>query len=325
MSGRLRRDLVVFAVFAVVVILANGQISQYNQTLGVKLFMLAAAAQAWNLIGGYAGQFSLGQHMFIGMGAYTTAVMLREFTSLPLWVAVLTAGVLSAGFAALVSIPLLRLRDVYFSVGTLGVALAMQAWMINWEFTGQTQALALENRAFMMFDRQYYWAAALMLATTLTVLVIARTRFGMRLQAVRDDEDAAAELGVNAFMNKMLAFTISAFFTGIAGAVFALQKMTLDPGSAFTMEFTVNMVIMAVIGGLATVNGPLLGAALVFVLQQKLQDYGVWSTLITGVILIGVIRVMPGGIWGFILSLVARLRTRGAGGPPPEPEPAAAS
>ena len=115
--------------------------------------------------------------------------------------------------------------------------------------------------------------------------------------AVRDDEDAAAELGVNSFLVKMIAFTVSAFFVGIAGALIALQNLSIDPNSAFSLNWTINMTIMAVLGGLATMTGPLIGAVVIFTLQQQLQGYGSWSTLVIGILLIVMIRVAPQGLW----------------------------
>jgi branched-chain amino acid transport system permease protein len=125
--------------------------------------------------------------------------------------------------------------------------------------------------------------------------------------AVRDDEDAAAELGVNSFLVKMTAFTVSAFFVGLAGALIALQNVSIEPNSAFSLDWTVNMIIMSVLGGLATTTGPLIGAVVIFTLQQQLQGYGSWSTLAIGLLLIVVIRLAPEGIWVLLRQGTQRL------------------
>jgi branched-chain amino acid transport system permease protein len=154
-------------------------------------------------------------------------------------------------------------------------------------------------------------AGAVAAVTTASVAFIARSRFGLRLMAVRDDEDAALELGVNSFAVKLGAFTLSAFFVGLAGALLALQKLTLEPYSAFSLTFTINMIIACVIGGLGTVVGPLLGAAVMFGLQQWLEDYADWSTLILGIALIVIIRIAPGGLVGLARGGWERLREDG--------------
>lgn len=306
------RSLAIFAGAAAVLALlfsAPGYLDTGSTVLAFTLLLSMALAQAWNLIGGYGGQFSLAHGMFVGAGSYTTAVLLVR-TGVPLWLSVVLAGCMAAGIAAIAAVPLLRLRGVYFAVGSLGVALAALSWMINWTFTNQTSSYSLPATAFLSFDTQYYMAAGLALATTVCVALVARSRFGLRLMAVRDDEDAAVGLGVNSFVVKLAAFTLSAFFVGVGGALVALQKGTLDPVSAFSLTYTINMIIAAVIGGLGTLPGPLIGAAAMFALEEWLQDYADWSTLILGLVLIAIIRLAPGGIWGLVRLGFERLGER---------------
>jgi branched-chain amino acid transport system permease protein len=137
--------------------------------------------------------------------------------------------------------------------------------------------------------------------------------------AVRDDEDAAAELGVNGFTVKLTAFTISAFLTGLAGGLIALQKVSLEPYSAFSIAWTVNAIVMAVVGGLSTLAGPILGAVVIFGLQQLLQDFQTLSTLIVGVLLIVIVRLAPNGLVGTLAAGFGRLFASGAAEPTPSP------
>jgi len=227
-------------------------------------------------------------------------VLLLIHTALPLWSTVVLSGAIAAALAALVAIPLLRLRSVYFAVGTLGVSLAALSWMINWGYSGKTSGLNLPTTVFVSFDALYYAAGSLAVFTTLAVVLVVRTPYGLRLMSVRDDEEAAAELGVDGFRVKLVAFTLSAFFVGVAGALIAIQKLNLEPYSAFSLTYTTNMIIMTVIGGLGTFVGPVIGSVLIFELQQRLQNYQDWSTLITGLLLIAIIRIAPGGIWGLL-------------------------
>ncbi len=271
-------------------------LSLYTLSLGFTLFTFMTLALSWNLLGGYGGQFSLGHAIFVGAGSYTAAVVLVH-TGLPLVLAVMASGVVAALIAALSGLLLLRLRAAYFSVGTLGIALAGLSWMINWSYTGGTQELSLPASATLDYATLYEAALGVLVLSIVCVVALVRSSFGLRLMAVRDDEDAAAELGVNSFGVKMTALVVSAFWIGLAGALIALQSASIEPNSAFSLTWTVNMIIMAVLGGLATTIGPLIGAVVIFTLQQQLQSYGSWSTLVIGLLLIAIIRLAPQGIW----------------------------
>jgi branched-chain amino acid transport system permease protein len=283
------------------VLLAVGPnfLSLYNLSLAFTLFDLMALALSWNLIGGYGGQFSLGHALFVGAGSYSLAVLLIH-TGIVWYMAIPLSGVIAVIIATLSGLLLLRLRDAYFSVGSLGLALAGLSWMINWSYTGQTQELSLPSSATLDYSTLYYLSLAALILTTVCLVLLVRSPFGLRLMAVRDDEDAATELGVNSFMVKLTAYVISAFFVGVIGALVALQNTSLDPDSAFSMTWTMNMIIMTILGGIATTTGPLIGAVVIFALQQQLQNYGSWSTLLTGILLILMIRLAPEGIWAIL-------------------------
>jgi branched-chain amino acid transport system permease protein len=278
-----------------------------NVVLAITLFNLMAMAQAWNLIGGYGGQFSLGHGLFVAVGGYTTVLILVH-TGVPVAPAILLAALVTAGIGALAAIPLLRLHGPYFSVGTLGVMIAAQSWVINWKWAGQTAGVYLPPDAVLGFDAQYYMGAGLVIGTTAVVVLAVRSRYGLRLMAVRDDERAAQELGVNPFRVKMTAFAVSAFLVGLCGALNAFVQLNLEPYSAFNILWSVNMILACVIGGMSTYAGPLIGAALIFELQEQLQSYQDLTSLIEGVILLIVIRFAPGGIWGLLRALAERLR-----------------
>jgi branched-chain amino acid transport system permease protein len=296
-----------------VVLLFSGPqwLSENAVTLAITMFTLMSLAQAWNLLGGYGGQFSIGHGLFVGVGGYTTTVVLVR-TGLPVALAVLAAGVVCAGLGAVTAVPLLRLRGVYFSVGTIGVLLAVQSWFINWGFVGQTTGVIMPGKGTLPFVTQYYMAGGLVVVTTAVVWWLVRSRFGLRLMAVRDDEFAAAELGVNGFRVKLVALTASACLVGLAGAMNAFQQLSLEPYSAFSISWAINMILACVIGGLATVPGPLIGAAFMFELQQLLQGSSDLPPIIEGVVLLVIIRFAPGGIWGVVRDGAERLRGRTA-------------
>ncbi len=280
-------------------------LSLYNLSLAFTLFDLMVLALSWNLIGGYGGQFSLGHALFVGAGSYTIAVLLLH-TGIPLFLTILLSGGMAAFLAFLSALLLLRLRNAYFTVGSLGLAQAALSWMINWSYTGQTQELSLPATATLDYSTLYYLSLALLIVTIVCLVLLIRGPFGLRLMAIRDDEESAIEHGVNSFFVKMVAFTVSAFFVGIAGALIALQNFSIEPYSAFNTNWTINMIITTIIGGIATTTGPLVGAVIIFALQQQFQSNS-WSTLVIGVLLVGMIRLAPQGLWVLFRQGVPRL------------------
>jgi branched-chain amino acid transport system permease protein len=292
-----RWGFVVGGLLAILLLIGPVFLGDYGLTLGFTLCIYASLAQAWNLIGGYGGQFSLGHGMFVGTGAYTVGVLLVHSRLHP-GLALLLGGLTAAVVAATAALPLLRLRAAYFSVGSLGIALAGLSWMINWRYTGATSGLYLPTDGLPDAIALYYAAVGLLLTTTITVGLLVRSRFGLRLMAVRDDEDAAAELGVNGFTVKLTALTISAFFTGLGGGLVAMQKISLEPYSAFSVTWATSMIVMCVVGGLSTLAGPIVGAVVIFGLQQLLLDFLTLSYLVVGVLLIVILLIAPNGLTG---------------------------
>ncbi|GER84170.1 hypothetical protein KTAU_28060 [Thermogemmatispora aurantia] len=281
-------------------------LSAFDLVLAFTLFNYMTMAQSWNLLGGYGGQFSLGHSLFVGAGSYTIAVLLLH-SGLPLLLDLLLSGLLAAALATLAALLLMRLREAYFSIGSLGLAMAALTWMLNWSFTGATSGLNLPPAATLDYSTLYYLALGLLVVTTLTIVLLVRSPFGLRLMAIRDDQEAAAELGVNSFPVKLVTFAISAFFVGLAGGLIALNKLEIEPDSAFSMNWVITMIIITIIGGIATSTGPLLGAVVFFTLQQVLQNSQALSSLLTGLLLILIIRLAPEGLWPLALKLGRRL------------------
>lgn len=315
---RWRAGLLPVALLALVAMAGPFYLPPYALVVGFGLFVAIAMAEAWNLVGGVAGQFALGHSMFVGIGSYVTALILIN-TDLPLPVAVLASGVLAGFVAALSALLFLRMRAAYFSVATLGLALAGLAWTITWPYAGATAGLLLPGDAGLDDDLLYYLSCGLAILTVAVAAILVRRPFGLSLMALRDDEAAAAELGVNPLVAKSMVMTLSGFLTGLAGALVAIQKLTIEPYSAFSILWAINMIVMSVIGGLGRVGGPTLGAVFVFALQQFLQSYAVWNELVTAAALILVIRWAPGGLWSMAEALLSRLPSGKAGGSPSGP------
>lgn len=305
-----RNDLLTWAgiaALAVAVAVAPAALSDFGLVLGFGFFVAAGLALSWNLVGGIAGQFALGHALYVGLGAYGVAVGTTQ-TDAPLALVAALSVVLCAAVAAASAAAFLRMRAAYFSVATMGLALAAMAAVVTSPALGATAGITLPGD-LPIDDRRLFWAAGAGLVLTLAVTAwIVRTPFGLSLMAVRDDEQAAAECGVNPLLQKCAAMAISGALAGGFGVLIALQKQMVEPMSAFSMTWTIQMIMMSVIGGLGSVWGPLLGAALVYGTQQALDELAVWNLLLTALVLIAVIRLSPGGLVDLGPRLLARLR-----------------
>jgi branched-chain amino acid transport system permease protein len=197
--------------------------------------------------------------------------------------------------ALLLGLPILRLRGPYFAIATLGLSAAMGAIFANLEIAGANIGLTLPLTR--MDDAFYEMSLALLVACTLTVALIARSRFGMGLLAIREDEDAANSMGVNTTLYKVAALIISAFFTAIAGGIQAYQITFIDPASAFDPTLNVKMVIMAVFGGPGTVFGPVIGAFILSAIYDYLAaSLSTAAALLFGIVIVLAVVFMPKGL-----------------------------
>ena len=266
------------------------------------IFMFVALAQAWNLIGGFAGYASFGQVAFFGVGGYFTAVAMSHW-HFNFWVSLLLSGVVAALFATIIGIPLLRLKGHYFAVATLGVAEGMREVVNNLpHLTGGGAGITVPTvgnnatTAYLGNDGFYLLFLALAAVSVLIGGLVARNKFGYALRAINQDEDAAAAMGINTTRIKVLTFALSGFITGLVGASYAFQQVTIFPARLFDVDITVLMIIMVVIGGSGTVLGPLLGAVALQYLSEFLrQHFTNLHTFILGAIIILVVVLLPQG------------------------------
>lgn len=286
---------------------------------GTELFLLALLAIAWNLVGGYGGQFSLGHQVFVGVGAYTLVVILSS-ADLPLPLVLIIAGALSAVTGVVLGYPMLRLRGPYFAIGTLGIALAVTAWMLNWPFTKASQAYPLPISSSLGFTELFQLSALVLVLGLIVITYLVNSPLGLRLVALRDDEFGAQGLGVRRVRTMLPIWAISGFMTGIVGALFAMQQGSVTPASAFSIRFALDAIVICVVGGMGTLYGPLLGAVIVFALRQYTADFAEWATLFEALIVVLIVRLIPGGVWGILATLfrsLGRRLRRGRQGPQP--------
>jgi branched-chain amino acid transport system permease protein len=272
---------------------------------GINALILATLAQSWNIIGGYTGYPSFGNSVFYGLGGYGVAIAMVQY-GLP-FPAGLAIGIsLAVGFAILLGLPVLRLRGHYFAIATLGLAEVMTAIVSNLEIAGRNVGLILP---LVKGDALFFELSLILLVvTTLAVMWISRSRFGFGLIAIRENEQAAAVMGVNTTLYKILAFALCSVFAAVAGGIHAYWITYLDPGSAFDVALNVKMIIMAVFGGPGTIFGPVLGAfvlsAISEILAAKVTSL---ASIFFGIVIIAAIVFMPRGF----ADLVRRFRQSG--------------
>jgi branched-chain amino acid transport system permease protein len=271
--------------------------------------LLVVLALAWNLVGGFGGQFSLGHSIFVGIGGYATAVFLT-YMQTPLIPTILAAGVVSAAIGVLLAYPLLRLRGPYLAVGSLGMALAAYGWMINWDFTRSSQNYQVPSKALVDIPTLYTYAVILAFVALVSVIILVKSPLGLRLIALRDDETGAASLGVKRIRTLIPVWALSGFLTGLMGSLLSLQKGTLTVDTAFAISFSLDAVIIVVIGGLGTISGPLIGAIIVFYLRFYSADFSDLAMIIEAIVVIVVVRFFPSGIVGLISRAILGVRFR---------------
>lgn len=286
------------AGFAIVVA-TSGSLSRGLQNQLTSLFILMAVAIAWNLVGGYGGQFSLGHSIFVGIGGYGTTLLLTYF-DWPLIPVLIAASVLSSIIGVVIAFPLLRLRGPYLAIGSLGMALAAYGWMINWDFTNASSSYNVPMEALLAIDELYIYSAFLVLIALLSTLFMIRSPIGLRLIALRDDENGAASLGVYRVRTLIPFWALSGFLSGLAGALYALQRGTLTVDAAFATQFSLDSAIISVLGGLGTLAGPVVGAFLVYYLRFFTADFANYALVVEAIVVILVVRFFPQGIMGIL-------------------------
>ena len=281
---------IVVAVLAALPWYGNSVMVQF----GISVLLLATLAQGWNIIGGYTGYASFGNSVFYGLGAYGVAIAMVQL-KLPFWVGMLLGLGLAVVFAALLGLAVLRLRGHYFAIATLGLAFIMTAIVSNLEIAGSNIGLVLPLlKSDVLF---YELALGLLVLATIAVWWLANSRFGLGLISIRENEEGAAVMGVNTTLYKILAFMLSAAFTGLAGGIYAYYITFIDPVGVFDIALNVKMIIMAVFGGPGTVLGPVVGALILSTISEILATKVTSvASMFFGIVIVIAVVFMPRGI-----------------------------
>ncbi|TFB77298.1 branched-chain amino acid ABC transporter permease [Cryobacterium glaciale] len=287
----------------------------------VMTLIYAALATSWNIIGGFAGQLSLGHAAFFGLGAYTSSILFVDFGISP-WIGLLIALLGGATLGLLIGIPTFRLRGPYFALATLALGIILLNVAVHFrELTGGHVGISLpptEGWGTMTFLNRWQYvviAGGYLLVCLLISGIILSNRFGYQLAAVREDEEAARALGVNATRVKLLAGTLSGGLAAGIGTIYAQYILFLTPDSVLGTAVSIEIIVLAIVGGSGKLYGPLLGAVLLIPAGQLvLREFGGalpgLHTLVYGVIVIIVILLFPRGIWGMLTDTAALINRR---------------
>jgi ABC-type branched-subunit amino acid transport system permease subunit len=271
-------------------------------TILVQAFIILTLASMWNLLAGYAGLVSVGQQAFVGLGAYFVLIIALHgpspFVALP--VAAIGCGVAALPLWWLVS----RLRTGYFAIATWVLAATVMLIIERFSSIGGGTGMPLPGFTGLdptLITAYTYWAA---LAVTVLAMagmyLLLRSRLGLVLTAIRDDEVAARSSGARVGLARMLVFVVAAIGCGAAGGVLAISQLQVQPGAVFSISWTAEMAFAVIIGGLGTIEGPIIGTAVYMLLQQTLQSYNAWYLIVLGLVAMAVALFARRGLWGLV-------------------------
>lgn len=318
------RDFLLCA--ATVAILMLGLLSDNKYTLDILITMVyfCTIASAWNIMCGYTGQLSLGHGAFLGLGQYTSTLLLTRMDISP-WLGMLVGGLMAMLLATLVGLLALRLKGPFFALATIALTTILEIFAVKFDnITGGSVGItipyrpSLENMIFKDYQPTYFLFICLLAIVLVTTILISRSRLGSNLVAIRENDLTAASLGINVFRNQLYALMISAFFTGVVGTLYAQHVLFIDPAGSFSVLVSEKAALISIIGGAGTIFGPLIGGILlapteIFLRTWLGSTYQGAYLIVYGVVLIFVILVIPNGISGTLGAWINRKKASSKG------------
>ncbi|MFC5695878.1 branched-chain amino acid ABC transporter permease [Pseudomonas sp. GCM10022186] len=276
--------------------------------LVVEFAYYLALAQMWNLLAGYAGMVSVGQQAFVGLGGYLLFVLAAQLGVPPL-AAVFLSGLVVAVLAVPTALVLFRLRGAYFAIGTWVVAEVFRLGLAQVGSlgggSGQSLPAGIVRQIGSSRDGRemllYFSALAIAVGAVAVVYLLLRSRQGLALTAIRDSEPASGSLGINVFRTKLMVYVLAAGCTGVIGALIFLQKLRISPDAAFSVQdWTAAVIFIVIIGGIGTLEGPLIGTLIYFVLRSCFAEFGALYMIILGSVAVAMMLKAPQGVWGLV-------------------------
>ncbi|MCL2392124.1 MAG: branched-chain amino acid ABC transporter permease [Oscillospiraceae bacterium] len=293
----IKSGVIVAAIIALALLPLYGSAHAIN--VGILVFSYLALGQMWNLLAGYSGLVSLGHQAFIGIGAYTLAVVTVSYGG-GFFMSFLISIVIAVLFSLVISFPIFKLSGVYFTIGTWIVSESVLMFFRNWRFVNFDAGMNITRAFRIPQENLYLGALALGIVSVALVYFILRSKMGLSLMAMRDNPAAAEVRGVHLYKTKLICFLIASTFITITGVLLYMNIAFVMPGPAFGIDWAVSMVFIVVIGGIGTIEGPIIGAAIYVFLRQFLFNFPGMSLIILGSIAVIVILVAPKGIMGAI-------------------------
>ncbi len=315
-------------------------VSQADTSILLNFFILLTMSSMWNLLAGYAGMVSIGQQAFVGLGAYTVLVLadggFNPVAAIPI------AALVCAALSVPISLLVFRLRGGYFAIATWVVADAASLVISSIGSLGGGTGKpvpGLSSLSPKSFEQVTYWAAlAVVVVAVGMTYALLRSRLGLVLAAVRDNEVGARSAGARVVTARRIVFLVAALGCGAAGALLAVSQLNVQPASVFNVQWSAEMIFVTMIGGIGTIEGPILGSVVFFLLQQNLAHEGAWYLIIFGALAVVIAIWAPRGLWGTATAKLrvqlfpvgyyvgrTRRRDRPGSAPPAPPAPPVAS
>jgi branched-chain amino acid transport system permease protein len=283
----------------------------FPRHLMIMIFLFGLTGTAWNIIGGYAGQVSLGHSMFFGMGAYTST-LLNEWYNLTPWLGIWTGAIVAVILAVIVGWPCFKLGGHYFAIATICISEVIHIVFLNWEKVGGAVGIYMQIREESLYNLQsiskipyYYVIFAFLVAAILVTYILERSKVGYYLRAIKAEPDAARSLGVSITRYKMIAMVISAFFTAMAGTFYAQYVLYISPNNALLLMTSFQIALIAILGGTGTLFGPILGAFVLIPISEFSRVYmggggrGI-DLIVYGALIMVIAAIQPSGLMGII-------------------------
>lgn len=307
-----KKRLLYSVIAGVIILLAYiayfyGSNQSYNASFIVYICLFLIAGSGWNLLGGYIGEVSFGHAVFFGLGAYTIAIPIGYGWNIPIPLLVILSMVISGLFAFAISYPLLRIRGLNFLIGTFGLG------VIFLNVFNSSQALFASRGVFLPLIQPavlYPLIVGITIAVVIFVSVLVKSSTGLSFKAVRDVPEAAEMIGINLYRTKTKALVIGAAITGLAGAMYALYEMHITPNATFDTSISNDILLGAYIGGTGTVLGPVIGGAILIIIQETARSAITITgghNLVLGIILVVVMMTMKQGIWSAIRTGIDKI------------------
>ena len=291
----MKRLPLISIVLLVIVLASLPQVIKKDSTINllILIFLYITLATGWNILGGYAGQTSLGHAAYFGLGALATRML--WFKGFPILPSLVAGGILAVIFALLIGGPAFRLKGVYFAIGTLALAQILYVTVGN--IYPEISALPVNELVSYEISDRYYLFLGIAVFAVAAAYFLVNSKLGLGMMAVREEEDAAESLGVSAMEHKLIALGVSAFITALGGGAFAYYHVSFYPQFPFSPAWSLDMLTMVYIGGAGTILGPIIGAVFFVALKEFLVlNVGEYHLIVFGVLFILVVLFLPGGI-----------------------------